>query len=162
MSQTLTEALAEKIFTALAIAEAEAGEEQEFDDVRAALYGSFPGLKEKHEARAAARRASAEQQQAARKEIASECLEGLANTLPVLPQVMKFFAANYANGNLSRHFSDGICLAADIWRYATPEVIGRLADEVKTKTWLGLADILEDESFTVPRDQKSRTSGAVS
>ncbi|MDG6989526.1 MAG: hypothetical protein JRN21_09465 [Nitrososphaerota archaeon] len=155
MSQTLTEALAEKIFTALAIAESEAGEEQYYDDVRSALYDLFPSLKGKHEAIATARKASAEEQCAARKEITDECIGALDQAAPLLPQIRRFFSTNYANRRLSDHFSDGICLAADIWRYATPEVIGQLVDEVQTKDWLGLADLLEGDSFEITQEPRS-------
>lgn len=162
MSSVLTEALAEKAFSAIGIAEAEAGDEDGYyDDLRAALYSLYPSIKARHEAKAAEDKALQEKHTQLRKDITEECLRTLNRRKKLLPQVMAFHRDNYAS--IHQHSSDAICLSADLWRYASPKVMERLASEVRgaldpsnrgfylskpnSEIWHALSDILSADYF---------------
>lgn len=113
------------------MAEAEGDDDGYFDDLKNALYAMFPALKTKHDAKAAADKAESIKQFGARKRIAEECMESLNTSQELLPQVRAFFAKNYTNHRLSDHYSDEICMSADIWRYGPASAITKLAAEVR-------------------------------
>ena len=122
MSQTekLTNQDVHYLLGAIDIAEGEVGES--YTDLKNKLFALYPQVKKETDEEQKRSDDETKKQGKARKVIAKLVYDGLHLNLPILPQLKTWIAFESNYDLLRKHYSDDICLSADLWKYHMKEL----------------------------------------
>ena len=103
------------ILGAIDIAEGETG--GDYSGLKVKLFRLYPQVKKETDAEEKRSDDESKKQTDARKVIAKLVYDGLHLNLPILPQLKTWIAFESNYDLLRKHYSDDICLSADLWKY---------------------------------------------
>ena len=126
MSQELTNQDVHGIIYAIDVARGEMGEG--FEDLEAKLLKLYPAVKKEIAKAKSDDEAETRRQARARLDIAGIVFNSLDASKPIEPQIQKYIKEKY--DDLRAHYSDEICLSADLFKYHLPalEKIGLIKE----------------------------------
>jgi len=102
------------------IAEGETG--GDYSDLKNKLFALYPQVKKETDEEQERQANDSKKQSNARQEIADKVFSLLDSRVKILPQLTRYASLSRNYDELRKHYSDEICLSADLWKYHLEEL----------------------------------------